>query len=332
MPVIDEDTLRELMHRSTCDLHAPAEIAVGVVARQRRRHWRHRAAGVTAAGLAAGTVAGVVAAGTAAPARPARPVATSPRHHAAATPRLQLTAAQRTLYHLSSVAARLQPADTGRYVAMSETGDIYRKTSVIDSRTGDVWTYQSGSGVPSELPVARHFSPTQAQFASWPTQTAALRRFLLHQGQQQQKQAERENRSQLLRKGAIGRKALKEETAQPQLPASGLIFQQAADTLWNPLINPALESALFRVLAATPGVTVNNSARDSRGRPAIEITMADTDYLGNGISVFENPGGHGVLELLYTYASQGPVQHSDSDVFLSIKRSATLPPNPYTHS
>ena len=54
-----------------------------------------------------------------------------------------------------------------------------RRTTIIDSRTGDTWTYQQGPGVPRELPEARHLSPTAAQFAAWPTQTAALRAVMI---------------------------------------------------------------------------------------------------------------------------------------------------------
>ena len=52
-----------------------------------------------------------------------------------------------------------------------------------------MWTFQKGAGVPAELPVARHDSPAQAQFAAMPTDPAALRALLISQYDQQQKQA-----------------------------------------------------------------------------------------------------------------------------------------------
>jgi hypothetical protein len=74
---------------------------------------------------------------------------------------IRLTAAQHALYKLSSAAAgTARPG--GRYVILAERQDNYERTSVVDSLTGDVWTYQRGAGVPSELPVARHDSPTAA--------------------------------------------------------------------------------------------------------------------------------------------------------------------------
>ncbi|HEX3310364.1 MAG TPA: hypothetical protein VHS32_29270 [Streptosporangiaceae bacterium] len=67
---------------------------------------------------------------------------------------------------------------------MAEKQDDYARTSVLDRRTGDVWTYQRGAGVPSELPVARHDSPTAAQFDAMPTGTASLRALLLEQARE----------------------------------------------------------------------------------------------------------------------------------------------------
>ena len=52
-------------------------------------------------------------------------------------PAITLTAAQRTLYRLSSVAANASPG-RGRYVVMREIQDSYKRTSVIDSATGDL--------------------------------------------------------------------------------------------------------------------------------------------------------------------------------------------------
>ncbi len=72
-------------------------------------------------------------------------------------------------------------------------------------------------------------------------------------------------------------------------------FQQASDMLWNPLVGPALRSALYKVLAGVPGVTVNTSARDSDGRSATEISRVDDSGLPGGRSdgviyaIYENP-------------------------------------------
>ena len=44
MPGTDEDILRELMGRATGDLHASPAVTSRVLARQRHRRWRNRAA------------------------------------------------------------------------------------------------------------------------------------------------------------------------------------------------------------------------------------------------------------------------------------------------
>ena len=122
-------------------------------------------------------------------------------------------------------------------MVLREVQDTYRRTSVIDSITGDVWTYQKGAGVPAELPVDRHGSMTQAQFDAVPTAPAALRAFLISQYDQQQKQAE----------AALARQVAKNEklvhrhkpgilaTIRPiKLSSDGKAFEQAYLMLWNP--------------------------------------------------------------------------------------------------
>ena len=143
---------------------------------------------------------------------------------------------------------------------MAEKQDTYARTSVLDSLTGDVWTYQRGAGVPSELPVARHDSPTAAQFDAMPTGTASLRALLLKQAKEQQAQAIAEQQKELK---ARGKNAV---IRQPHLTDDDLVFEQATTLLWNPLVGPELRSALYKVLAATPGVRVDSHARDDLGR------------------------------------------------------------------
>ncbi len=214
------------MHRCTDDLHPRASVASAVVTRQRRRDRRGRVVSVTATGAALGTAVGValVASSRHAPdaAPPTRPAIT-------------LTVSQQALTKLSAAAS--QPQGHGRYVVLREVQDTYRRTSVIDSITGDVWTYQKGAGVPAELPVDRHGSMTQAQFDAVPTAPAALRAFLISQYDQQQKQAE----------AALARQVAKNEklvhrhkpgilaTIRPiKLSSDGKAFEQAYLMLWNP--------------------------------------------------------------------------------------------------
>jgi hypothetical protein len=330
MPAIDEDILRHLMHRSTDDLHAPAEVTAGIVTHHRRRHVRQRALGIAVTGAAAGTAFGVIASGSAGAIRST----TATHGPAVTTPVLTLTAAQKTLRHLSSVAARsAEPA--GRYAVLSEKQDDYQKTSVIDSLTGDIWTYQQGAGVPSELPVARHGSPTEAAFDALPTGPAALRAQLIAQANLQWKQSlawEKQARAKgrkIEGKIVVSRRAHRAPVfAEPRKPSdSDSVFEQATDMLWNPLVSPALRSALFKVLENTPGVVVNSNAQDATGRPAIEISRVDS-VSGLDVATFESPTTASVLESSFT--SKAAPGDDGSDLYTSITRTSTFPANPYS--
>src|SRR3984885_929816 len=322
MPSTDEDVLRAVWRRCTEDVQAPASIAAWVVSHQRRRGRRGRIPTLTATTAALGTAAGVVA-------LVPRQAAPTPGGHQT-RPAITLTAAQRTLYQLSSVAANA-PAGQGRYVVMREVQDNYRRTSVIDSLTGDVWTYQRGAGVPAELPVARHDSPTEAQLAAMPTGPAALRALLISQYDQQQKQADAAMAAQLKQKDKISRRAHRPAVKPLRLTANDKVFEQANLLLWNPLVPPALRSAVFRVLAATPGVQVNSHARDDRGRPAVEISWFDR-VTSDTLATFEDPATTRMLEQKDTSTPAGVNGHSTytgRDLYLSITRASSVPANPY---
>jgi hypothetical protein len=322
MPSTDEDILRAVMRRCTEEVHAPASIAAQVVSRQRRRERRGRILTLTATTAALGTAAGVVAL---VPRQAAQSTGAHP-----ARPAITLTAAQRTLYRLSSLAAAASPGQ-GRYVVMREIQDNYQRTSVIDSVTGDVWTYQQGAGVPAELPVARHDSPTQAQFAAMPTDPSALRALLISQYDQQQEQADAAMAAQLKQKDKILRRQHRPGIRPLRLTADDKVFEQANLLLWNPLVPPALRSAVFRVLAATPGVQVNNHARDDRGRPAVEISWFDR-VTSDTLATFEDPATTRMLEQTDTStpaAVNGQTSSTGRDLYLSITRTSSVPPNPY---
>jgi hypothetical protein len=304
--LLDED-VQDLMHRATADVHAPQAISTAVIATQRRRHRRRAVASVAMTGVTIGAVALVVA-----------PQATSPNTRAAGgvgVGAVRLTAAQKTLLSLSDVAQQTS-AGSGRYVAMTERQDDAMRTSVIDSVTGDVWTYQKGAGIPSELPVARHDSLTEAEFAALPTDVAGLRSYLIGQFDDEQRAAI----DAMARSGKPGAAFVK----QPTFSADDKVFEQATTLLWNPLVGADLRAALFRVLAATPGVQVRQGATDSQGRPAIEISRYDAV---NGITdaTYESPTTSAVLETSFTEAD-GTVGR---DVYLSVTRSDVLPGNPY---
>ena len=212
------------------------------------------------------------------------------------TPSIQLTAAQRTLSHLSARAAAAT-APAGRWVKMTELAGSQHKTTIIDTRNGNVWTFQpdAGKGVPAEL-FSKAGAPTAAQLAADPTTASSLRTFLVRQGKQQQMQADLAEMAQV-QKLAKRLAHLKRITMadQPKETSDDWAFSQAAMTLWNPAISPALRSALFKVIAATPGVVVNAHARDSLGRPAVEISRYDPQAKYTE-AVFEAPDATRVLE------------------------------------
>jgi hypothetical protein len=322
MPSTDEDVLRAAMRRCTEDVRAPASIAAQVVSHQRRRARRGRILTLTATTAALAAAAGVVA-------LVPRQAAQTPGGHQT-RPAIALTAAQRTLYRLSSVAAN-SPAGQGRYVVMREVQDNYKRTSVIDSVTGDVWTYQQGAGVPAELPVARHDSPTQAQLAAMPTGPAALRALLISQYDEQQNQADAAMAAQLKQKDKILRRDHRPAVTPLKLTANDKVFEQASLLLWNPLVSPALRSAVFKVLAATPGVQVNSHARDGLGRRAVEISWFDR-VTSVTLATFEDPATTRMLEQTDTSTPAAVNGHTSStgrDLYLSVTRARAVPPNPY---
>jgi hypothetical protein len=323
MPGTDEDIVRDLLRRYTDHIQPPASVATAVAARQRRRD-RRRVMSLAAAGAAVGTAAGVIA--------------VVPSHSGGTAPVIRLTADQRELYHLSSAAGR-QPGDLGqgRYVVMSTEGSDVKDTTVIDSRTGNMWSYQQGSdGNPSGKGFTRHYSPTAAQFAAMPTHPAALRAALVAQWDSQVEPRPRPARK-------TGRPT---PVAIPiTVSDNDKVFQQASNLLWYPLVSPALRAALYKVLAAVPGVTVNQHAVDSTGAPAVEISRTDTSGLPRGKSdgityaTYEDPGTGKVLESTVTYPPgsdvvtpqdpHGTATIVDTTIYLKTTWASSIPADPY---
>jgi ABC-type cobalamin/Fe3+-siderophores transport system ATPase subunit len=103
--------------------------------------------------------------------------------------------------------------------------------------------------------------------------------------------------------------------------------QREAGVSVVPLVGPELRAAaLYKVLAATPGVRVDNHARDDLGRPAVEISRTAT-ATGIEDQTFENPTSGTVLETAFAYQDGT----KGSDLYLSVTSSRTVPPNPYQH-
>jgi hypothetical protein len=124
-----------------------------------------------------------------------------------------------------------------------------------------------------------------------------------------------------------------------------MVFQQASDMLWNPLVSPALRAALYQVLASVPGVTVNTAAHDSAGKPSVEISRVDNSGFpggksdGIGYATYEDAATGAVLESTVTYppgsdmvTPQDPTGTGtivDTTVYTSVTWTSTVPGNPY---
>ena len=342
MPDTDEDVLRELMFRSTADLFAPPAAAAAALRRQRQRRLRARVLGVTGIAAAAGLAAGTLATGSGALRFGAHP-ATGAAGTGGTTHTAQLTAAQKTLYGLSAASAAIRrPA--GRYVVLSEKSfdiapgssgsagpgsETGPKTSVIDTVTGGGVTYQditvSGSTgapqPPAVLDAGAGTSPTVRQLDAMPTSPAALRAVLLAQARQQLAQAYAAEAAQAKK---AGKKIPVPLPAGPQPTDNDLVFEQATDLLWEPDLSPALRAAVYKVLAATPGVTVKSGVTDSAGRPAVEISRVD-QVAKDDVETFENPRTGATLESAW----REPSGEFLEDLYLSIGYTNHLPADPY---
>ena len=337
MPDIDEDVMRELMIRSTADLHARPAATAGALRRQRQHRTRTRVLGVTGIAAAAGLATGVLVVPSGA--QPGGGVA------AGTTQTAQLTAAQQTLYGLSAAAAAIgRPA--GRYVVMSEKSvdtapgshgpfsESGPKTSVIDTVTGGGVTYQDitirgaqGTGSkqtsqpPAVLKAAVGTSPTTKQLDAMPTSPVKLRAFLLNQAKTQLTQAYAWQAQQAKK---AGKKIATPFPKGPQPTDNDLVFEQATDLLWEPHLSPSLRAALYKVLADTPGVKVRTGATDSTGRPAVEISRVDQVAKAN-VETFENPKTGATLESAWLEPSGEFLE----DLYLSISYTNHIPANPY---
>jgi hypothetical protein len=216
------------------------------------------------------------------------------------------SAAAAELTKLATAAASV-PAFTGRYVVLSETdtqaglGGAFDRTNVIDTQTGASITYQYGvavsgvapdasyTGAPADLAGPADSTSTEAWFAAMPTDPTALSAQLLTIAQQQQAQID-EQESAVRGKLTTG----KSLDTQPTLSNDDLIYQEADNLLWSPLVQPALRSALYKVLATMSGFTVNDNAVDPLGRSAIEMTRVYSSINETDIT-YEDPTTGAVL-------------------------------------
>jgi hypothetical protein len=321
MPTVDEDILRDLMHRSTEDVHARREVASSIVAHHRRTHRR------VVAGTAVTGALAVAAASTALFA--ASPITTAPGSsgHSLSTAKHGTS----LLYQLASASAAV-PALSGRYVVLSETdtetglAGESKRTTVEDVQTGASTTYQAAFPVDGVAPSSSytsepsvltdgvgHSSTTAAFYAGLPTDPTALRAQLLGLAEEQEAAADAAQRA---KPNAV--------VTEPTLTADDNVYQEADEMLWSPVVGPSLRSALYKVLATTPGVTVVNNATDPSGRPAIKMQRTYTGVAATDIT-YEDPATGAVLAQVWS--NPGDVITA---VYQPITSSDTIPPDPYS--
>jgi hypothetical protein len=235
------------------------------------------------------------------------------------------------LYRLAAASAQV-PASTARYLIMSETdtdseyaGQSSHRTSVDDSISGSSITYQEpftgqGLSAPGVLREGPSRQSTTAWYESLPTDPTALRAWLLSSAKAQYAQAAQYNAQAMKKQGLSARPA-------SALPSDDdLVYEQASDMLWGPLVPPALRSALYKVLATTSGVVVDQNATDPDGRPAVEMTRTwtDDDNDEETNTTYENPANGAVLSQIWKVNSD-----TTTAVYQPVTSSNTIPPDPY---
>ena len=154
-----------------------------------------------------------------------------------------------------------------------------------------------------------------------PTSTAGLRAFLLAQAKQQLNQAYADQASAAKK---AGKKIAILVPKGPPPTDNDLVFEQAADLLWEPHLSSALRAAVYKVLADTPGVRVRTGVTDSAGRPAVEISRVAT-FSKETVETFENPKTGATLESAWLE----PTGELLEDLYLSITYTNHIPANPY---
>ncbi|MFC6884512.1 CU044_5270 family protein [Actinomadura yumaensis] len=247
-----EDRLSEAMHRTAEELEPPvAELVSGGTARGRRRRLRNR----TAAASAATAVA--VAAGALAVGGPGGsgggPVAPTPTA-------VRLVNASEVLGQAAR-AAEARPAPKPRpnqwwYTRSLEAGIAAEHGP--KPRLSENWTKLDGSAdaglkdgrlvfYPHTKPGAKSAEGRYERLASLPADPVKLRSIVYAE-------------AEVEAPGDQGR--------------DGGAFRAAAQMLWDapPTMPPATQAALYRVLAAIPGVQVERGVKDGAGRPAMAVS------------------------------------------------------------
>lgn len=316
MPTTDEDVLRDLLHSGLDDLSLAPGAACAIVTRQRHRELRRRFATVGVTGVAAAVAVTVVVGAETGPASHAR------QSQAGS---VQLTKGQVVLDALA-VKAAAQPA-TGRYAVLVDERAPTLAVTVTDTLTGDVTAYQKGGGAPAVL-TEKHGSLTSAQLAAeLPTSVSALRATLIKLDNANLKQAAAIEKKKVAIENKEVAKGGKIAVIQKQPAESNnsKVVEEAVDYLYNPLVPAAQRSALFKVLAAIPGVQVSAHSHDSLGRSAIRLRYVSSGSDGT-TTVFENPATTRPLEEAFAGRA-----FSGKDILKSITFTNKRPADPFQH-
>lgn len=150
--------------------------------------------------------------------------------------------------------------------------------------------------------------------------TTAIRAFLLAQAKQQLTQAYVDQQAQAKSAG----KKIGSAGSGTGPTDDDLVFEQAANLLWEPHLTPGLRAAVYKVLADTPGVKVKTGVTDSAGRPAVEISRNST-WDNERVETFENPKTGATLESAWVE----PWGEVLEDLYLSISYTNHIPADPY---
>jgi hypothetical protein len=281
------------------------------------------AATAAAAGIA---IAGVSVVGSGGPSHQASTTQTASGSHNATE---HGTQPQLVAYQLASASAAASTTQ-GRYVILTETdtetdeSGQSQRTTVIDTQTGASTTYQqpyADSNAPAVLTEGPDPTDTAAWYAALPTDPVALQTQLLALAMQQAADTAASMEAQAAKSG----RTLPPNAGQQSLSDNDYVYQEADTLLWSPLVRPDLRSALYKVIAATGGYTVNTNTTDPAGRPAIAMTHIYAGTPETDIT-YENPTTGTVLAQVWKGAS-GTI----TAVYQPVTSTDTAPPNPYSN-
>lgn len=305
----------------------------------RGQHLRHRATtlrALTGAGVVVG-LAAVLARGVwmTPPAAPGSSAA---------------NAGSAVLYRLASAASAVPPLQ-GRYTVRSETDTDSRvvgetqRTEVIDTQTGASTIYQHATtnaqgggtvhlgdtGAPTVHTEGPDPTLAEGWFAALSTDPDTLRGQLLSIGKQPAAPPEAST------PGIAPAEKSGPGAAQPALGDDDVVYEEANGLLWDPLVPPALRSALYQVLAQTSGVTVNPNATDPAGRPAIAMSRTGSEVGVEAGQLVHNLPGNPATGTTYEDPSTGAVlaqvwqvgRDTLTAVYQPATGSPTIPPDPY---